>query len=59
MDLFRKHISNFEDPVRGPHLLIEDAVLLAEKAILKATNCPRSVLIAGEEYKTEMSFWHG
>lgn len=46
--MFRKHISNFEDPVRGPHLLIEEAVLLAEKAISEATQCPRSILIAGK-----------
>jgi len=31
---------------------MEEAVLLAEEAVLQATNCPRSVLIAGM-YTTE------
>jgi hypothetical protein len=45
--LFKNHIKDFKDPVRGPHLLIEEAVLLAEEAIMRATQCPRSILIAG------------
>ncbi len=47
VDLFKNHIKDFKDPVRGPHLLIEEAVLLAEEAIMQATQCPRSILIAG------------
>ena len=34
---------------------MEEAVLLAEQAVLRATNCPRSVLIAG--MKTSYLLW--
>lgn len=40
-ELFRKHITDFEDEQIDPHLLIEKAVSLAEKS------CGKSLVIAG------------
>ncbi len=48
-ELFRKHISDFKDPIIDPHLLIEKSVELADEAIVEVTGRRRTIgkLLAG------------
>jgi homocysteine S-methyltransferase len=48
-ELFRKHIKDFKDPVKDPHLIMEQAVDMVDQALINATGLKRGPhrLVAG------------